>query len=307
LCFLCFLWLIFLSKLNHPAHRREGILLALIAAALWGFTPVATKGALEGFTPQFLSFVRLAAAALFFRALAGRGARFFVSDPWIWLAGVGLGADFLLYNYGVQRTSANVAGLVINIELLTTIAFAVWILGERLNTRRVMGGMITAAGVLIVSLEGLSFSGVTRNDRAVGNVLVMLASISWSLFAVAQRRTEIKGGLFHRLTPIFSIASLITAPAMLQRDAWSARLSVSPIVMFIVLTVLGTGLVYWVYGRAQQLVDVSLLAIVLCTIPVFAVAFAYAFLGEPVTGQLVVGGTVILAGILLIATESAQL
>jgi drug/metabolite transporter (DMT)-like permease len=285
-------------------HRREGFLLALIAAALWGFTPVATKGALEGFTPQFLSFVRLAAAALFFRALAGRGGRFFVSDPWIWLAGIGLGADFLLYNYGVQRTAANVAGLVINIELLTTTAFAVWILGERLNTRRVIGGIITGAGVLIVSLDGLSFSDISRNDRAIGNVLVMLASISWSLFAVAQRRTEIKGDLFHRLTPIFSIASLITAPAMMQRGAWAVRLSVPPIVMFMVLTVFGTGVVYWVYGRAQQLVDISLLAIVLCTIPVFAVAFAYAFLGEPVTGQLTLGGLVILAGILLIATET---
>jgi drug/metabolite transporter (DMT)-like permease len=152
----------------------------------------------------------------------------------------------------------------------------------------------------------LSFSDVVRNDRAIGNVLVMLASISWSLFAVAQRRTEMKGGLFHRLTPIFSIASLITAPAMLQRDAWTVHLTISPIVMFIVLTVFGTGVVYWVYGRAQLLVDVSLLSIVLCTIPVFAVAFAYAFLGEPVTLQLILGGVVILAGILFIATEPVQ-
>src|SRR5689334_18117779 len=289
-------------KLNHHTHRREGILLALIAAALWGFTPVATKGALEGFTPQFLSFVRLAAAALFFRALAGNGARFFVNDPWIWLAGIGLGADFLLYNYGVQRTAANVAGLVINIELLTTIAFAVWILGERLNTRQVIGGIITAAGVLIVSLDGLSFWDVSRNDRAIGNVLVMLASISWSLFAMAQRRTEIKGGLFHRLTPIFSVASVMTAPAMLQRSAWRTHLSVWPVVMFILLAVFGTGVVYWLYARAQLFVEVSLLAIVLCTIPVFGVAFAYIFLHEPVTRQLILGAAVILAGILLIAT-----
>jgi drug/metabolite transporter (DMT)-like permease len=274
----------------------------LIAAALWGLTPVATKGALEGFSPQFLSFVRLAAAALVFRGFGGREARLFVGDRWIWLAGAGLGADFLLYNYGVQLTAANVAGLVINIELLTTIAFAAWILGERLNLRRAVGGAITVAGVLIVALDGLSLSDVKRNDRLLGNALVMLAGICWSLFAVAQRRTPVKGGLLQRLTPIFSIAAIITAPAMLQSSAWTTHLGVRPIVMFIVLAVLGTGIVYWVYARAQQLADVSLLSIVLCTIPVFTVAFAYVFLHEAVTHHLILGGVVILAGILLVAT-----
>ncbi len=283
----------------------EGIILALLAAAVWGFTPVATKVALEGFTPEFLSFVRLAIAAVIFRVLAGGNARWFVADRWIWLAGAGLGADFILYNYGMQRTSANVAGLVINIEVLSTIAFAVWILGERLNVRRVVGGVITVGGVLIISFDGLSLSDVTRSDRVLGNLLVMLAGISWSLFAVAQRRTKSGRTLFERLVPIFSIAAVLSAPTMLRGGAWTVRVGIWPIVMFSVLTVFGTGVVYWIYARAQELVDVSVLSILLCTIPIFAVAFAYAFLHEPVTFQLVAGGAIILGGIVLIATEQS--
>jgi len=291
-----------------PTHRstitrQEGSLLALLAAALWGFTPVATKAALEGFTPEFLSFVRLAIAALIFRVLAGRDARWFVADTWIWLAGAGLGADFILYNYGMQRTSASVAGLVVNIEVISTIAFAVWILGERLNLRRVVGGAITVGGVLIVSFEGLSLSDVTRGDRILGNLMVMMAGISWSLFAVAQRRTEFGRTLFERLAPIFSIAAVLSAPTMLRSGAWTVRVGIWPILMFSVLTVFGTGVVYWIYARAQELIDVSVLSVLLCTIPIFAVAFAYAFLREPLTFQLAAGGAVILGGIVLIATE----
>src|SRR5579883_2057449 len=124
--------------MKRRGHDPEGVVLALLAGALWGLTPVATKVALDGFSPEFLCFVRLILAAVIFRILAGRGARWFVPDKWTWLAGVGLGADFFLYNYGVQRTAASVAGLVINIEVLSTIVFAVWILGERLNARRVL-------------------------------------------------------------------------------------------------------------------------------------------------------------------------
>jgi O-acetylserine/cysteine efflux transporter len=291
--------------LKQSAHPREGILLAILSAALWGLTPVVTKGALAGFTPEFLSFVRLAVAAIIFRALAGRDARLFVGDGWIWLAGASLGADFVLYNYGMQFTAANVAGLVINIELLSTIGFAMWILGERLNARRVVGGAITIAGVLIVSLDGLDFSDVTRRDRAFGNILVMLAGISWSFFAVAQRRTTSGKTLYARLTPIFSVAAICTAPLMLLPGAGVIRPTISSVLMFIVLTVFGTGVVYWVYGRAQEMIDVSVLSILLCSIPVFAVLFAYLLLKEPMTLQLAAGGMVILSGIVVIATEKA--
>jgi O-acetylserine/cysteine efflux transporter len=289
--------------LKSASHNSKGVVFALLAAALWGLTPVATKAALEGFTPEFLGFIRLAAAALLFRSFAGPGARWFVADPWIWIGGVGLGADFLLYNYGVQRTAANVAGLVVNIELLSTIALAVWILGERLNARRISGAVVTIAGVLLVSLDGLGISDVTRADRLLGNILVMAAGISWSVFAVAQRRALYSGTLFDRLTPIFSIAALVTAPSMLRKGAWTVRIGVMPVVMFIVLAIFGTAVVYWIYGRAQELIDISVLSILLCTIPVFAVVFAYAILSEPMTAQLIAGGAVILAGIVMIATE----
>src|SRR5438105_1327289 len=285
------------------SHYRQGVVLALIAAALWGLTPVATKIALEGFTPEFLGFVRLVAAAALFRVLAGSGGRWFVGDVWVWLAGAGLGADFILYNYGVQRTAANVAGLVINIELLSTIAFAVWILGERLNGRRLLGGAVTVAGVAVVTLDGLSLSDITARDRIIGNILVMLAGIAWSFFAVAQRRTTFGKNLYERLTPIFSVAALVTAPAMLRSGSWTFKPIVWPIVMFIVLTTLGTSVVYWIYARAQEFVDVSVLSMLLCAIPLFAVLFAYVFLRETLTLQLIGGGATIIAGIGVIAID----
>jgi drug/metabolite transporter (DMT)-like permease len=287
-------------------HYRDGILLALIAAGLWGLTPVATKIALEGFTPEFLGFVRLIAAAALFRWLAGNGARWFVADLWVWLAGAGLGADFIFYNYGMERTAANVAGLVINIELLSTIGFAVWILGERLNRRRIFGGAITVAGVLIVTFDGLDLSYVTRSDRVIGNILVMLAGIAWSFFAVAQRRTTFGKNLYERLTPIFSVAAVVTAPAMLRSGAWTIKPVIWPIVMFVVLATFGTSVVYWIYARAQQLADVSVLSMLLCAIPIFAVVFAYLLLHETLTLQLLGGATIIVTGIAVIATEDRQ-
>ncbi len=278
-------------------------MLAALAAALWGLAPVATKAALRGYSPEFISVFRLTVAALAFRLFAGSGAQFFVSDVWVWLAGAALGTDFILYNYGLQRTAANVAGLVINVELVSTIAFAMWLLGERLNVRRVLGSAVTLSGVLLVSLEGLNWEELTSGERTAGNLLVMAAGVSWSLFAVAQHRARRRRTLFHRLTPIFSVAALTCVPPALSPDAWRIPGGVEPTIMLVVLTIFCTGVVYFVYARAQQLIDVSVLAILVSSIPIFALVFAYALLGEPLTPHLVIGGAIVIAGVVIIAAE----
>jgi drug/metabolite transporter (DMT)-like permease len=73
--------------------------------------------------------------------------------------------------------------------------------------------------------------------------------------------------------------------------------------MLVVLVGLCTVGVYLVYARCQELIDVSALAIVLASIPVFAVVSAWVLLGEPLSAQVMLGGAVILAGVLVITTE----
>jgi drug/metabolite transporter (DMT)-like permease len=282
-----------------------GLALAVVAAALWGLAPVATKGALAGYSPELISVVRLALASMLFRVVAGRGARWLPRERWACVAGVALGADFILYNYGLRRTSAALAGLVINVEVVSTIAFALWLLDERLTLRRALGAAITLAGVVYVAADGVRVADLVARERVVGNVLVMLAGVAWSLFAIAQRRAPRDGNLFRLLTPIFVVAMLTTLPSLLVASAWRNPGGTVPTAMLGALIVFCTVAVYLVYARSQELVDVSLLAIALTSIPIFALGFARLLLGEAITSRVVAGAIVIVAGVLLIATERA--
>jgi len=285
------------------AHPWRGVLLAILAAAIWGLAPVAVKMSFAGYSPAIISPIRLVAAAAMFRALSGRGGRWLPRDRWSWIGGVGLGIDYVLYNYGLRWTTAGAAGLVINVEVVTTIALAIWLLGERFTARRVVGSLVTLAGVIYVATEGASVRDLVASEHVLGNLLVMLAAIAWSLFAVAQRKVAHTEGLFRLLTPIFSVAALTSLPMLLFPGALSGPGGTMPSIMLAVLVLLCTAAVYLIYARAQQLVDVSVLAIVLAAIPVFAVLFAWLLLDEPLTRRVLLGGAVILAGVLLIATE----
>ncbi|MBI1816793.1 MAG: DMT family transporter [Deltaproteobacteria bacterium] len=285
------------------SHSLRGFALAVLAAALWGLAPVATKGALAGYAPELISVVRLGLAALLFRVLGGTGTRWWSGNGWSWISGIALGADFIMYNYGLRLTDAGVSGLVINIELVTTIGLAVWLLDERLTRRRTLGSAVTLLGAIYVGLNGAALGDLVARDRLIGNGLVMLAGVAWSVFAVAQRKVPRQGNLFQLLAPIFFVAALTAVPPLLLPSAWHNPTGVAPTLMLLVLVLACTIGVYAAYARSQELVDVSVLAIVLASIPVFAIAFAWLLLGEPVTMRVIVGGAIILAGVLLITIE----
>ena len=172
--------------------------------------------------------------------------------------------------------------------------------------RRVVGSLLTLGGVVYVAAEGVSLQDLTAADKVIGNVLVMLAGIAWSLYAVAQRRAPRQPNTFRLMAPIFVVATLTTMPPMLLPSAWTVNAGVFPTVMLLAVTLLSTITVYVVYARCQELVDVSVLAIVIASIPLFAIAFAWLLLGESISSRVIAGGIAVFAGVLLIATDQEQ-
>jgi drug/metabolite transporter (DMT)-like permease len=276
-----------------------GLALGTAAAACWGLGPVATKAALAGFSPEILGVTRLTGAALCFRLLGGSGTRWLPGDAWSAFAGIALGVDFLLYNYGLRVTTAAVAGLLVNFGQVSNIILAWLLLGEQLTARRISGAALTLAGIGVVNSVG----GDLDTGRLGGNVLVMLASVAWSIYAVAQRRAPRAGNVFQLLAPIFVVAALVSMLALLASGAGRNPLGREPAVMLAVLVGACTIAPYLFYGHGQEMLDVIVLTIVLASAPVFAVAFSWLILDEPISWRVVAGGSVILAGILIVAIE----
>jgi drug/metabolite transporter (DMT)-like permease len=290
-------------RVSARGRRTEGLILAFVAAALWGLTPVATKGALAGWSPELLSVLRLGVSTLALRALGGAGTPWLPTDPWAWLAGFMLGADFVLYNYGIRHTTAAVAGLIINVEVGSGIVFSRWLLDERLGSRRLLGAGLTLAGVAWVGTEGVGGEDILARERLFGNALVMLAALCWSVFAVAQRLSARRGGIANLVAPIFGAATLTSLPGLLTPGAWSTPAGIAPTLHLLVLILACTLGVYLIYARTQELLELTVLTTVLASIPIFTVGFAWYIAGEPVSPRLLTGGLAIAAGIAITARE----
>jgi O-acetylserine/cysteine efflux transporter len=280
--------------------RRLGLVLGLAAAACWGLGPVATKAALAGFSPEVVGLARLGITAFCLRLLGGRDARWLPRDRWSVLAGVALGVDFLLYNHGVRLTTAALAGLLVNFGQVSNVILGRTVLGEPLTARRLLGAALTLAGVGIINAP----AALAEAGSLAGNLLVMLASVAWSTYAVAQRRAPRRGGnLFQLMAPIFTVATLVSVPALLVPAAWHNPGGTGAALMLAVLVGGCTIAPYLFYSHGQEVLDLVVMTVVLASTPIFAVALAWLILGEPVGWPLAAGGAVVLAGILVVAVE----
>ena len=95
---------------------------------------------------------------------------------------------FLLY--GVSRTSALEAGILTGATPAIT-AFLAWvILKEKIGIRSIAGIFATVSGVFLV--QGVADSGGLRISHLVGNLLVLGAAASESIFNILCRTTVIK-------------------------------------------------------------------------------------------------------------------
>lgn len=291
------------SQIRHLSPRFQGFSLALLGAALWGLAPTATKGALEVTSPAAIVALRLGVSAALFRLLVRSTGPWLPRDRWTWLAGCALAGDFLLYTYGIQQTDAAAAGLLVNVEPVATILLARWLLREGFTRHRIFGSLFTLTGIFVIGVQGLDWQQLWSSHRFWGNAAVVASAILWSVYAVSQRLSQAGPSLWHRLASIFFVAFCVSAPVTLPDFALTGS-PCDPQWLFVAaLVLLCTAGVYLVYARAQRLLDVSVLALLLTGIPVFNLAFASLLLAEAITPRLLVATGLILAGVTAIALE----
>lgn len=137
--------------------------------------------------------------------------------------------------------------------------------------------------------------------------------MSWKLFALGSAffagltaifgKLGVEGMNSNLATFIRAIVIMIITIAIVSfQDAWhfpQKPVEFRPL-MFLVLSGVATGLSWLFYYRALQLAPASLVAPVDKLSVAFAMVLGVLFLGEAVTPKLVIGGTMIVAGALVL-------
>lgn len=205
---------------------------------------------------------------------------------------------------GMQYSLATDGSFIMSMEPILVILLAYFFLNEKLEYKMFGGLALGVIGFVVLSNYSLE-SKMVFNGRWFGNLLFLLATMAEASFPIflkplLKKYSPLVVAFYSLLCASFYMLPLQTA------GLWKNISSLSPQAIFPVIY-LGLGcsfLACLLWLVCLKRATASLVAISWFIQPVFGCLFAFFLLKEPITANIWVGGTFILAALTLLTTKT---
>jgi len=277
----------------------------LIANLVYATGYTVTRVVLGDVGPATLALARLALGALVLVPLArvlhpGAGP-VSARDRWriFWMGVLGFAGAFAFGNWGIARSTASNAALLITVEPTAVILLSPLLLGERLTRRECAGAALAVIGGAIVMLNGVPGLTVALAPHWRGDLLLVLAGLAYASYSLIGREVLSR----YPALPVTAWSILWGTAAMVPLAAaeWAAghrpRLTPVAVAGTLYLAVVMTALGYAAWNYALERVEAPRAAIFLNIQPLLGALLGVWWLGEPLTAFMVAGGALILVGV----------
>jgi drug/metabolite transporter (DMT)-like permease len=281
-------------------------LLSLLGVTIvWGGAFVGIKVLLRSLSYVDLTLLRFLGTSAIFLAILPliRGeSRLRARDlPMLtFLGALGVGAYHLSINFGERTVSPSVAALIVSSVPVLVALLSVPVLSERLNPRKSAGIVVALAGVAVLTAMGTP--GVEfRIDNLAGAGVTVIAPAAWALNTVYSKQLVARLGP-SRLTVYSVILGTILLLPLVRAETFEAAGRLSAVewfwLLWLIIPCSVAGYLVWYWGL--HTLDATRTAAFIYLVPLWAVGWAAAVLGDPVTSWLLVGGALVAGGVALV-------
>jgi drug/metabolite transporter (DMT)-like permease len=280
-------------------------LLLFALVAMWGSAFMFTGIAVRGFSPTALVTIRLVLAAVLLTALVAlRRQRF----PWtrrFWLFSMALSlagncVPFWLISFGQQRIDSGLAGILMGVMPVTTMALAhFFVRGERLNATKAAGFIVGFAG--LVTLMGpealLELRG--QGTELLYQLAVLAGAVCYAINAIVARHRPPADPLVAAAGVMLAGSAIMLPIGAVPASAELITAPSAPLAAMLALGIVATAIATVVFLKLVTVAGPSFTSFINYLIPVWALLMGVVFLGEKPGPRVVVALGLILSGIAL--------
>ncbi len=289
------------QPVRRPLDARAA-LLVLMLCVIWGFQQVALKSVAADVAPVLQLAIRFAGAALFF-------------GGWVWLregsrmfadgtlrSGVLLGflfsVEFILAGEALLHTTAAHTVVFLYTAPIFTALGLQFIPEERLRPLQWVGIAVAFLGIVVAFLQ---FAHRSVGDLITGDLLALIAGVSWGVSNVVLRRGRV-GGAATTKTVLYQVATAALLLTAFAAATGQTRFELTPITLlslvFQTLVIAIASYLVWFWLLRHYLTS-RLMLLSLLT-PLFGVLFGAVLLGDPIELRFGLGALLVLAGVLIV-------
>lgn len=292
--------------MNHHA-----VILALISAALFGVSTPAAKTLLGSIDPMILAgllycgagigvaILRRIARPLLVSADANESPLGRSDVPWLAgaIAAGGIVGPLLLM-FGLSRTAASTASLLLTLEGVATALLAWFVFHENFD-RRIAAGMACLVSGAVV----LSWTGHPTLSGLLGPLAIVGACVAWGIDNNLTRKVSLADPL-----QIVELKGLIAGPFSLALGllTGSSLPSLTPSMIAGLVGFIGYGVSLILFVLSLRHLGTARTGAYFSTAPFLGTIAAVLFLHEPVTLQLLAAGLLMGVGVWLHLTEDHE-
>jgi len=292
------------------ARLRFAQLLIVITPAIWSTNYIVARSAPGVIEPHLLAFLRWLFAFLLMLPLAWTELCTQRAN-WIreWkdllvLGGLGMWICGAFVYIAGETTEAINIGLIYAIAPVLIAVASAWLFADRLRGLQIVGLVLSVTGVLFIISRG-SLQKLLAIDITTGDIWVIIAVASWTVYSVLLRLRPSCLGTFARLTVICGFGLLVLLPFtavewMLNAPPtdWPKALTISA-----VAGLLPGFMAYQAYSFMQKELGPARTGLVLYFGPIYTALIAWWLLSEPPMWFHGVGTLLILPGMYLAMRE----
>lgn len=282
---------------RHQLNLKLAPWALLTVSAVWGLAFVVMKDAIERQTVNNFLLSRFAVAVLVMILIRPQCLKFFNKDLLVRgsLAGLFLGAGYILQTLGLARTGAAITGFITGLYIVFTPLLASLILKARITKLTWMCVGIATVGLALLSLQGWSIG--------IGELLVLGSAFAFGAHIIALGKWS-GGRDAYALTVVqLSVCGVMAAIASIFEGGYQLPPDSGVWATVIFTAVFATAVAFVVQTWSQAHMGTTKVAVILTMEVVFAAFFAILFGGESLTLQKALGGILVLVAMFVIVIK----
>ncbi|MFH0936961.1 MAG: EamA family transporter [Candidatus Daviesbacteria bacterium] len=281
-------------------------LAVLVAHIIWGSNFVVAKLTLQEIPPMSLAFLRFALAILLLSPflILEKKIKIDKNDlPKLLAIGVLMAVlNIAFFYFGLERTTVTSASILTLIIPLISVLGGWWFLKEKIYVVNLAGIIIGFIGALLVFGIPLIILGIKTSSEAIfGNILIILASISWVAGAILSKNMAKKYSTLIITAVVFSVGAIaFLLPALsefVQNPKWISQVTYIGVLGVLFITIASSISAYFLFEWGLAKIGVIKADLFQYIEPIIAIAMGVLILSESIDFGFVIGGALIALGV----------